>query len=87
MIPYRHTFHAKKDVLPACEMALASLQLEYLDLYLIHGPVSFKEGAVGTEDKDNLGYDPNRIARTWEVGRPTCGAPLRGYLEIRTHLH
>lgn len=30
--------HAEKDVIPACRQSLADLQLDYLDMYLVHWP-------------------------------------------------
>ena len=56
-------------MLPACQLTLKNLQLDYLDLYLVHWPVALKKGAIITKltDDDQLGYDPDRLAKTWTV--------------------
>ena len=60
---------SKDLVLPAYQLTLKNLQLDYLDLYLVHGPFALRKGAVfeSMTDDDKLGYDPDRVARTWEV--------------------
>ena len=39
--------HAPEHVRPACEKTLKDLHLEYLDLYLMHWPVTFRHGDEG----------------------------------------
>ncbi len=58
--------HAPEDVAPALERTLADLQLEHLDLYLIHWPVAFRPGVVMPESAEDLvSLETLPIAATW----------------------
>eukprot|EP00731_Ephydatia_muelleri_P014290 Em0008g10a len=59
--------HASEDVEPACKLTLKNLQLEYLDLYLVHSPSSLAIGTVQLTEDCMLGYDPARMAKTWKA--------------------
>lgn len=59
--------HRKHEVIPALKKTLADLQLDYLDLYLIHWPVAIKNEIINaTEPSDYLPLSEVPISNTWK---------------------
>ena len=60
--------HAPEHVQPGIEQTLADLQLDYLDLYLMHWPVVIKQGESFPLSKEKLlSLDELPIATTWKA--------------------
>lgn len=55
------------DVLPAVENTLKNLGVDYLDLYLIHWPMSFQPGDVNMPRAADgtIAYSDTRYTETW----------------------
>ncbi|KAK8749074.1 hypothetical protein OTU49_015661, partial [Cherax quadricarinatus] len=64
-----NTFHAKSSVLPALKTTLADLGLDYIDLYLIHWPMGYKEGGdlLPADSTGKKLYSDVDYVETWEA--------------------
>lgn len=67
-----NSFHKRKDALPAIELSLKNLRLDYLDLYLVHWPVALKEGVLFPESAaDMYSLEEVPLSETW-IGMEEC---------------
>jgi len=59
--------HKQENVLPALKDSLKKLQLDYLDLYLVHWPVAFKPGVMmPSSPQEYLSLDEVPLTETWK---------------------
>lgn len=60
--------HRKQHVLPAIQRSLKDLQLDYLDLYLIHWPVAIQHGVGFPKSADEfVSLEEVPLLQTWEA--------------------
>jgi diketogulonate reductase-like aldo/keto reductase len=60
--------HAEEDVIPACKQTLSDLQVDYLDLYLIHWPFPNHHAPgvdVDSRDPHAIPYIHENYMKTW----------------------
>ncbi len=63
-----NTFHDPNDVEENIQQTLKDLQLDYLDLYLMHWPVAVKKGVGFPESGDDfIGLDKLPLIDTWKA--------------------
>ena len=59
--------HAKDDVIPALKESLCNLQIEYLDLYLIHWQVALKKEVFSPRSPEDLiSLNDIPLSETWQ---------------------
>lgn len=75
--------HAKKHVQPALERTLKDLQLDYLDLYLIHWPVNFQPNIVFPKrPEEYVAPDDIPIIETWQAMEKMVKKGLCKYIGV-----
>ncbi|NWR30192.1 AK1BA reductase, partial [Tachuris rubrigastra] len=82
-----NTFHEKSLVKVACKKSLAALQLDYLDLYLMHFPMGFKAGEElhPLDDKGMSIPSDTDFLDTWEVMQFTSLSTMFLCLQVECH--
>ena len=61
-----NSFHAPDRVQAAIQTSLDALQLDYLDLYLVHWPLAFKDD-VAESARDLISLDELPLSETWNA--------------------
>lgn len=75
--------HLEDDVRPATEDILRQLQLDYLDLYLIHWPIAFRKGVTTARNpEDFLTLQEAPLEDTWQAMQQVKSAGLAAHIGV-----
>ncbi len=81
-----NTAHAQAAVLPALTKTLAELQLEYIDLYLVHWPVAVRPGVqMVRSSADLLSLEAVPLHETWRGMEGIADAGLARHIGVSNY--
>lgn len=75
--------HAPEDVRPALEKTLADLNLDYLDLYLMHWPIAYKKQVqYHSSAEDFVSLEELPLSDTWEEIEKLAASGLCNHIGV-----